>query len=253
MPAAETNGHEGMDLRAIFFDAGFTLVTAGVSLAETISNVASGQGLSISGPQIEAIMPSTGVWMAAALRADPDLFAHDDRLRLYWRDYYLSIFDTLGIQGDTIGHANDIYTLFNSPGAWELYPDVIPALKRLKAEGYVMGIISDWGSSLTANILLPLGIGPYMDFMVVSANVREAKPSSGIFREALARAGVAPRQAVHIGDSYVHDVLGARSAGVAGILIERHHMKTAPLDCPKISSLEELPALLESLKHGATP
>jgi FMN phosphatase YigB (HAD superfamily) len=77
--------------------------------------------------------------------------------------------------------------------------------------------------------------------------MREAKPSSGLYREALARAGARPHEAVHVGDSYVNDILGARAAGIAGVLLDRDRLHNDPLDCPRIASLVELPDLLASM------
>lgn len=57
---------------------------------------------------------------------------------------------------------------------------------------------------------------------VVSADtVRAYKPHREIFDEALRRAGCAPEEAVHIGDSYDTDVTGARAAGIRPLLLLR--------------------------------
>jgi putative hydrolase of the HAD superfamily len=42
------------------------------------------------------------------------------------------------------------------------------------------------------------------------------KPDAEIFRSTLARAGVAPEQAVHIGDNPEADVVGAQAVGMRG-------------------------------------
>jgi FMN phosphatase YigB (HAD superfamily) len=51
---------------------------------------------------------------------------------------------------------------------------------------------------------------------------------------------------VHVGDLYAVDVIGAKAAGVTGILIDREN-KLPNIDCPRIRSLEELPPLVEEL------
>lgn len=57
---------------------------------------------------------------------------------------------------------------------------------------------------------------------VVSADTVWAyKPHREVFDEALRLSGCAPDEAVHIGDSYVTDVAGARSAGVRPVLLLR--------------------------------
>ena len=64
---------------------------------------------------------------------------------------------------------------------------------------------------------------------------------------------VAPEEAVMVGDSFRHDVEGARAIGMRGVLLRRGvetpdgaalpHLAT-PDDGPVIASLLELPALL---------
>lgn len=57
---------------------------------------------------------------------------------------------------------------------------------------------------------------------VVSADtVRAYKPHREVFDEALRISGCAPDEAVHIGDSYATDVVGARSAGIRPVLLLR--------------------------------
>lgn len=57
---------------------------------------------------------------------------------------------------------------------------------------------------------------------VVSADtVRAYKPHRELFVEALRLSGCAPDEAVHIGDSYDTDVVGARSAGIQPVLLLR--------------------------------
>ncbi len=47
------------------------------------------------------------------------------------------------------------------------------------------------------------------------------KPDVSIFREALRRTGSDPASSVHMGDNYIADVLGARAAGIDGVLVDR--------------------------------
>lgn len=55
---------------------------------------------------------------------------------------------------------------------------------------------------------------------VVSADtVRAYKPHRELFEEALRISGCAPDEAVHIGDSYNTDVVGARAAGIRPVLL----------------------------------
>lgn len=204
-------------------------------------------GITVNTPDVDAALKDAGARMLEWYKADPDVWTTDDRVKAHWKDYYIVAFRELGAGESSEERAETLYDEYNRPGAWYLFPDVLPTLKTLHAQGYKIGVISDWVTSLSQNILLPLGVGPYINFMVVSATMREAKPSYGLYREALARASAQPHEAVHVGDNYVNDILGARAAGVAGVLLDRDRLHNEPLDCPRIFSLEELPTLLPNL------
>ena len=163
----------------------------------------------------------------------------------FWRRYYGFLYDAAGLPHSPARERviEALYTLYNEPGAWVLYPDVLPTVETLHARGYRLGVISDWGVNLASRVLLPLGLGRFFDFMVVSATVRTAKPHLPLYREALRRAAVPPEAALHIGDNYIGDVLGARAAGITPVLLDRHRRTTAP-DCLVVHSLADLPPLL---------
>ena len=73
------------------------------------------------------------------------------------------------------------------------------------------------------------------------------KPDPRIFHLALKELGVKPGEAVHVGDFYQVDVLGARKAGLReGILIDPYG-DWEEADCPRIPSVAHLPALLEEI------
>ena len=75
-----------------------------------------------------------------------------------------------------------------------------------------------------------------------------SKPNAPLFNLALGRAGVKPEQAIMIGDNYLSDVLGARGAGIEGVLIDCWHNfakpGVSPPDCLMINSLDELLGIL---------
>ena len=72
------------------------------------------------------------------------------------------------------------------------------------------------------------------------------KPHPSIFQSALRALDVDPHEAVMVGDSFSHDVEGARRLGMRGILVDRSlSSPTArPVEVPVIRSLRQLPALL---------
>ena len=77
-----------------------------------------------------------------------------------------------------------------------------------------------------------------------------AKPHPAIFRVALDQLGVAPENAVYVGDRLVADVGGAQARGMKAVLIEvDHRVESHPTIVPDaiVSDLPELLDVLPSL------
>jgi putative hydrolase of the HAD superfamily len=121
------------------------------------------------------------------------------------------------------------------------YPDVLPALGELRERGLTLVVASNWDCSLS-DWLEPAGITELVDGVVTSAEVGAPKPHPRVFERALAVAGVAPSEALHVGDKMDNDVEGAAAAGVRAVLVQREGEPPAGVEA--IRSLRELPALL---------
>jgi len=121
------------------------------------------------------------------------------------------------------------------------YPDARMALTALRDRGLTLVVVSNWDVSLS-RVLADVGLAGALDGVLTSAALGAPKPAVAIFEAALALADVTPAQAVHVGDSLAHDVLGAREAGVAPVLLRRagEDGPPPPPGVPVISSLAEL-------------
>jgi putative hydrolase of the HAD superfamily len=100
------------------------------------------------------------------------------------------------------------------------YPDATDALRRLRAAGLRLVVVSNWDVSL-GEALAQADLDELVDGVVCSAVVGVAKPAAAVFAAGLALAGVAAGEAVHVGDSYHEDVVGARAAGIEPVLLVR--------------------------------
>jgi putative hydrolase of the HAD superfamily len=120
-----------------------------------------------------------------------------------------------------------------------LFDDAEPALAQLKRRGLLLGLISNIDRDLSSTYD-ELGLSSSLDVLVTSLVVGAAKPDPAIFRAALERAGVHAAEAIHVGDMYHSDVLGARSAGIRPLLIDRDGLHQEISDCPRIRSLGEV-------------
>lgn len=139
---------------------------------------------------------------------------------------------------------------------WEgahLYPDAVPALRALRAQGMRIGVCSNApyrAASMHAQ-LHHVGITGMVDVAVFSAEVGWRKPSPAPFRAVLDRLGVSPSRAVFIGDRVREDVDGASAVGMATVLVARDgEQPGADRADATVSSLVALPALLHVGTHG---
>ncbi len=121
------------------------------------------------------------------------------------------------------------------------YPDVLPALEELRGRGVTLVVASNWDCSLP-EWLGPTGITELVDGVVTSAEVGAPKPDPRVFERALAIAGAAPSEALHVGDKVDNDVQGAAAAGVRAVLLQREG--DPPPGVEAVRSLRELAALL---------
>ena len=96
------------------------------------------------------------------------------------------------------------------------YHEVLASLRR---HGLIVGCISN-SDGTVAELLASAGLGASLEFVVDSGVVGVEKPDPAIFRIALERAAVAPGEAMHVGDLYPVDVVGARRAGIEPVLLD---------------------------------
>jgi putative hydrolase of the HAD superfamily len=101
------------------------------------------------------------------------------------------------------------------------FREVAGVLAALRAAGLRLVVVSNWDVSLHA-ALAAAGLAPLLHGAVSSAECGAAKPAPEIFARALELAGgMAPAEALHVGDDLDADVGGARAAGIPARLVAR--------------------------------
>lgn len=118
------------------------------------------------------------------------------------------------------------------------FEDAKSALDHARSRGLRLVVVSNWDVSLHA-VLEQIGLAPLLDGVVTSAEIHARKPSPAIFEHALALAGVKAREALHVGDNFEEDVVGARAAGLDAILLRRDG-SAGPDGVQTIASLAQL-------------
>ncbi len=207
-------------VRAVFFDVGNTLLYPYPSVSEVCRQVLAEAGHERDLADIDRYMPLVDAFYEDTYRADDTFWTDEERTSQVWVGMYSLLCRKLGIEDDAETLATRVYDEFGDPGRWQAYADVLPAFQRLRERGLSLGIISNWDRRLES-ILEGLGLTDVLDTVISSASVGLHKPDPRIFEHACERLGVMPAEAVHVGDHHYADVLGARTAGMRPVLIDR--------------------------------
>lgn len=129
---------------------------------------------------------------------------------------------------------------------WEYVPDgVVPALAALRSAGFRLVVVSNANGTLRM-LFDRLGLTGRVDCLLDSCEFGVEKPDPRLFQIAMEKSGASADTTVHVGDLYHVDVLGARAAGLSGVLYDEAGLY-ADVDCPKVSSLAELVELVPTL------
>ena len=141
--------------------------------------------------------------------------------------------------------------LLEYQAAWELHDDTLPMLDALTGRRF--GIITNAALEFQQQKLDALAITTRFEHVVASGEFGVAKPDPAIFRHAASLFDVGVERCVYVGDRLRTDAIGAISAGMRGIWIDRGRTagaaelaEAAQHGVTIIHSLGELPALLAS-------
>jgi putative hydrolase of the HAD superfamily len=134
---------------------------------------------------------------------------------------------------------------------WSLVPEgLVEALVAVRATGVRVAIVSNSEGQLEP-LLVHLGVRHALDLVIDSGIVGVEKPDPRIFRIALDRFDVPPARALHLGDVYATDVLGARAAGVRVALVDPYaHLAGRHADVPRVPGAREVATVLREARSA---
>ena len=229
--------HISVPLRAVFLDAGGTIIHLDRAF---ILDCLAQRGLQRTEAQFiaadEAARKRVGVIMRSGEKSD-------DTSR--WNAYTQTMLNELACNGADADYVRELVSQRHREGRlWShIVEGTAAALDILRQRGLTLGVVSN-ADGRVATFIEHAGLLDHVDFVVDSGAVGVEKPDPAIFRIACERAGVQPEEAVHVGDIYEIDILGARAAGIRAVLIDPDGRHTGR-DCDRITAITELPAWLE--------
>jgi HAD superfamily hydrolase (TIGR01509 family) len=212
----------------VLFDAGNTLVFLDYArLAEGV------------GPAVGVSLTAEGLARHgnAAARA-MELASGNDRERA--TAYIEALFLLSGVPRESLGQVRDCLSRMHTERhLWSLVAErSADSLARLRQAGLKLAVVSN-SDGRVEQALEAAGLRQYFDVVIDSALVGVEKPDPRIFHAALDALGVAPDEALYVGDLYEVDVVGARAAGLDAVLLGKPEQMTQ-FNCRVSPSIPDL-------------
>jgi 2-haloalkanoic acid dehalogenase type II len=142
---------------------------------------------------------------------------------------------------------------------WRAYDDARATLENLRARGFKLALMSNaTDHAFIERIARNGNIAEFFEPLLSSAKISHRKPDPRAFQPILDAWQIPPNEIVMVGDSPAFDILGARRAGMRGVLIKdrwetapKPHGELADADLMQpdavISQLTELPAVIDAM------
>jgi putative hydrolase of the HAD superfamily len=223
---------EPSSVRALLLDAGGVLIkTSFGRVAEALAS----RGVAVPAERLAAAEPRA----KRELDRDPAAGAGTDAAR-GWQ-YFDLVLAHAGVARSAATDAalDELRRWHARSNLWEdVYDGVRASLARFRSRGLRLAVVSNANGTVAA-LFDRLELTPFFDAVLDSAVEGVEKPDARFFLLALERLGATPAEAVHVGDFYSVDVVGARAAGIRPVLLDEAGLYP-DVDCPRVRSLAEL-------------
>ena len=162
--------------------------------------------------------------------------------------YFNLVLEAAGVARSAATDAalTELHAYHMTNNLWEHLPEAVPGvLARLRDAGLRLVVVSNANGTLHAKFRR-LGLDQYFACILDSCDEGVEKPDPALFRIALERSGANAATTIHVGDLYQIDVVGARAAGIRGVLLDEGGLYEG-VDCPRLGTLADLP---EKIREG---
>jgi 2-haloacid dehalogenase len=128
---------------------------------------------------------------------------------------------------------------------WRVFPEVPGALRRLRADGWRLGILSNTDAEFLGASLVTIDVP--VDVRVVASDIGSYKPAFGHWETFFRRTGADRARHVHVAASLFHDVAPCAQLGLPCVWIDRDGETSELPRAGQLPDLTELPATLTAL------
>jgi 2-haloacid dehalogenase len=142
----------------------------------------------------------------------------------------------------------DAYALADSLPSWTPFPEVPPALRRLKDNGWRVAILSNTDPDLLAASIQQIGVP--IDLRITAAEAGSYKPAHGHWQRFFQTTSAERSRHVHVGASAFHDLAPAHELDLTAVWINRLDERS---DIPRAAELPDLTRLPETLDRLVRP
>ncbi len=136
---------------------------------------------------------------------------------------------------------------FSTRRHWVAFDDAAAALSVVGAR-VAIHALANWDRHLD-DVLVRAGLRHLIGDAAASEELGAEKPARACFDAFLARNALDPAEVVYVGNEYVADVVGARTAGLTPILVDRGN-RLQYADCLRVQSLLDLTPPPANVKLG---
>ncbi len=239
--AAKVSNKIDKTKKAFFFDFGDTLASTDPPFIYRIAMAMRRAGFDITDREFEA----------EYVKADYRLFLKHMEMggitpREHREWFFPILYESLSPSADVDRFREDVRREMNEIGfSRSPVSGAAELLDYLKGKGYMLAVISN-NDGYTEEKCEEVGIRRYLDFVFDSTRLDMVKPDRRIFNFAAERMGISPSEAVHVGDLYGTDVMGALNAGTDVIWFNARKMaKFGQTDVKEVEELSQIAGFVD--------
>jgi 2-haloacid dehalogenase len=125
-----------------------------------------------------------------------------------------------GIERGYRWNQEDGARLVRAMESWQPFPETVPALRRARAAGLRLVIVSNTDHSIMEHTLRQLELE--LDGLVLAEDCRAYKPSPSVFQRALSVVAAPPERILHVAFGFKYDIGPAADLGFGTAWVNRH-------------------------------